>query len=570
MAFIFQIFLITQAKLLYILLKILLTSEVILLISGVVKLSIKKKVIIFVILFTVVLRVPFYFHYDGLITTSDNALDALQCEEIRDNHTVPFFQLENLKHNGTIKFLSVAFLWDFLGSNYLYFVLFQLMIYIAFLVLIYEIFKPSIDRITLFLLVFTGFAFMEIVFNYSLSIRGGTYLEMFLLFFLGVYLFDFKYNNKINMFLSYYFIIFSIYIHPIAILFVLSFILCTTIYAFKSHNAIKNFAILLGGIFAGGFHYFYYIFFKSKPVSRGSWEKINYISVSDLSPHLFIDIVKKFKVIFWNIFNFETSYLIDFFDGIKVKDISSFLNRALIYFSLVIFAIGLILVFRKLLRIMLKKEEFDIKHWPYIFFVFLFFGFVVKLIVLIPTRLEPRHNFDLVFILILSYLFAFSYFLKAKKKISLKTMLTLSLLLLFTFPHYYYFLKMTHHKNSSYHEVLSVLSRNRVKYLATDFIIAYTIHFLSHRRTLVSDSLGPLTIQLFYPEMREKVDKIPGTHKAYLFFSQTYPARKWHIARTKIIKTKILNNLKKGNCKYRTYKFKDFLLIIPSQSQFRK
>jgi hypothetical protein len=570
MVFIFQIFLITQVKLLYLLLKILFTLEIILAIPSLVKLSIKKKIIIFAVLFMVVIRVPFYFYSDGLISTSDNALDALQCEEIRNTHTVPFFQLENLKHNGTIKFLFVAFLWDFFGSEYLYFVLFQLLIYTAFLILIYEIFKPLANRTSLALLVFTGFAFMEIVFNYSLSLRGGTYLEMFLLLFLGVYLFDFKYSNTRNMLLSYYFIIFAIYIHPIAILFALSFILCTTIYAFKNHKIIKNFAVLLGGVFAGGFHYFYYLFFMSKPTSSGSWEKMNIIPLSNLSPQFFLTTLKKFKVIFWNIFSLETSYLLNFFEGIRVKEISFVLNRVLIYFSLMIFVIGIILVSQKLLRIILKKEKFVINQWPYIFFVSLLSGFAIKLIVLNPSRLEPRHNFDLVFVLILSYIFAFSSLFKTRKKMPLKAALTLFLLLLFTFPHYFHFLKMTRHKNDSYHEVLSVLSENRVKYLATDFIIAYIFHFLSHRRTLVSDSLGPLTIPLFYPEMREKVDKIPGTRKAYLLFSPTYPARQWHKDRTKRIKKKTLKNLKKENCKYRTYKFKDYLLIIPSQKQFRK
>lgn len=570
MVFVFQLYLITQAKFLYVPLKILFTAEIVLLLSSVVRRPFKKKIVVFAILFIVVLRIPFYFYSDGLLTTSDNALDALQCEEIRDDHTTPFFQLENLKHNGTFKFLCIAFLWDFFGSNYLYFVLFQLLIYIALLILIYEIFKPSIHRTTLSLFVFTGFAFMEIVFNYSLSIRGGTYLEMFLLFFLGVYLFDFKYNNKVNMFLSYYFIIYAIYIHPLALLFAISFVLCTTIFAFKNRSSVKNCTLLLGGILAGGFHYFYYLLLKSKPISSGSWERMNTTPLSDLSPQLFINTAEKFKVIFGNIFSFETSYLFDFFEGLGVRGITFFLNKSLVYFSFGIFIIGIILVSRKLLRIVLKKDEFGLNHWPYIFFVFLLCGFVIKLIVLKPTRLEPRHNFELVIILILSYLFAFSYFFETKRKIPLKAPMTLLLLLLFTFPHYFYFLKMTQHKNSSYREVLQVLSENRVKYIAADFIIAYTFHFLSHRRTLVSDSLGPLTIPLFYPEMREKVDKIPGTHKAYLFFSPTYPARQWHKARTKKIRNKIQNYLKKENSKFRTYWFEDYHLIIPSQSRSRR
>lgn len=280
----FQIYLLSQAKLFYNLLKILFTLEILLLLSALIKLSIKKKAIILVILLIVVLRLPFYLHSTGLITTSDNALEALQSLEMKESKIAPFFLLEATKH-GTLKYLLVAFIWDFLGTDYFYLVLVQLMIFIAFLYLVYEIFKPSIDPKTLFLFIFfMNFAFMEVMFNYSLSIRGGAYLEMLVLFLLGVYLFDFEFIHNTRILLAYYFIFFSIYLHPSALLLAFSFILCTFIYSLKSRRVIKNFALLLGGVMIGGSHLLYYLFFKIKPIFKGSWGRLEIISLSGLTP----------------------------------------------------------------------------------------------------------------------------------------------------------------------------------------------------------------------------------------------------------------------------------------------
>lgn len=563
----FQVYLMTQAKFLYDLLKILFIVAIILLILSLIKLSTKKKVIILVIFFIVILRLPFYLYHAGLITTSDNALEALQCLEIQESKTTPFFLLEAIKHHGTIKYLLVAFLWDFFRSDYLFFVLIQLAIFMAVLFLIHEIFKQTIDKSTLLLFIFMNFVFIEVMFGYSLSYRGGTYLEMLLLFFLGVYLFDLKFINKMNILLSYYFIFLSIYLHPLGVPFAICFIFCIFLYSLKSHRIINNLVLLAGGFFIGGFHLLYYIFFKSKPILRGEWGKLEFISLSDISPGLLVNLIKNFKAIFWNVFNFETSYLINYFDEIKIKHILYYLNKTLIYFSLVIFIIGSILVVKKVARIILKKEELIIKEWPYIFFLALLFSFVFKVFVFRPVRIEPRHNIDLALLVILSYLFVFSSFLKGKRIISFKTIMTFFLLLLFTFPHYFYSLKMTHHKKNSYHEILSVLRENRVRYLTTDFIMAYTIYFLSKRRILVSDSLGPLTIRVFYPDLRRKVDKIPRNRKAFLFYSEDYPAREWHKHFTKIKKINILHYLKKEKINYKTYKLKDFILIIPSRGE---
>ena len=542
--------------------------EILLLLSALIKLSIKKKVIILAILFIVALRLPFYLHSTGLITTSDNALEALQSLEMKESKIAPFYLLEATKH-GTLKYLLVAFIWDLLGTNYLYLVLVQLMIFIALLYLVYEIFKPSIDPMTLFLFIFfTNFAFMEVMFNYSLSIRGGSYLEMLLLFCLGVYLFDFEFLHKTRILLAYYFIFFSIYLHPSALLLAFSFILCTIIYSLKSRQVIKNFALLLGGLMIGGSHLLYYLFLKTKPMYKGSWGRLEFISLSGITPKVIVHSVKNFKAIFWKIFNHETSYLISFFPEMKIKHVFSLLNETLIYVSLAIFIIGLILVFKKLIWILSKKHKLVLNDWPYIFFLVLFISISSELVLLNPDLFsEPRYHLDLVLLIIMSYLIVLSTLFRLRKTLSFRTAVIFSLFLLFTTPHYFCFLDMTHRKESSYQEILSVLVKNKVKYLTTDFIIAYPIYFLSHRRILVSDSLGPLTIARFYPRMRAKVDKMSRARKAFLFFSEDYPAEPWRKQFTKIIKMNLLIHLKKENTAYKTCKFEDFILIIPSRGK---
>ena len=67
--------------------------------------------------------------------------------------------------------------------------------------------------------------------------------------------------------------------------------------------------------------------------------------------------------------------------------------------------------------------------------------------------------------------------------------------------------------------------------------------------------------------MRAKVDKMSRARKAFLFFSEDYPAEPWRKQFTKIIKMNLLIQLNKENIAYKTYKFKDFILIIPSRGK---
>lgn len=572
-AFFFQVFLITKFTILYPLLKLLFIVMIILLIFGLMRTSRRERLFILLcILFIIAIRLPFYFHTNGLIFSSDNALEALQSDEIRDTKTAPFYLLNSSGHNGTLKYLLVAFIWDFLGRNYLYLVLFQLIIFLAVSYIIYKIFEGIIDKRILLLFIFTNFAFIEVIFDYSLFLRAAPYLEMLFFFLFGVYLFDFEFKNKTRIFFSCYFLLFSIYLHPIGLFFVFPFTLCTFIYALKSHKILKNFILFLVGFFSGGFHLIYFQFFGPELPYTADWYAKKIISPASFSlskiPDYLFNLLRDSKVIFTNILSYEFSYSINvFFKEEKViKSVLFVINFSLICLSLLVFLLALILVLKKLN--ILRKEGLSKNEWSSIFFLLLLVTILAKILILSPKPFyEPRHNIDMAFLLIMSYLFVFSTFFKVKKILSFKALLIFLFLLLFALPHYYYFLITTHLKEHSYREILSVLVKNRVKYLATDFIIAYPIYFLTNRQIVVSDSLGPLTIRFFYPELKARVDKIRWDQKAYLIFSENYPRSESHKRETAVIKIGLLHRLKKQGIKYKIFKLKYYIIVIPSTAR---
>jgi len=568
----FQIYVMTQFIPLYSIIKVLFIIELILLFTGLVQSTKKQAFIILCIAFVVLIRLPFYCHSEGMVLSSDNSLEALQSHEIRDSKTVPFFLLDSSGHNGTLKYLCVAYLWDFFGSRYLYFVLFQLLIFLGFLFLLYETFKPIIDRKILMVFVLANFAFIEVIFDYSLFLRAGPYMEMLFFFFLGVYLFDFSFKDKASLFFSRYFLLYSVYIHPMALFFVVAFFLCVFIYAILSRHFFSDLVLLLSAALAGSFHLIYYQLFYPKPLSKGGWYRKEFLSLSDLSlnkiPRMLGNVLTDFKTVFENIFSFEFNYGIFFFrEEQRTESFLIFLNRALVYLSFCVLLFALFLAVRELLPF--KKKEIKGLDWSYIFFLLLFGIIMGRLFILSPKPFhEPRHNIDLAICVMMSYLFVFSRVYKIKKFVSFKSLLLFLLLLAFSLPHYHYFLKTVKFKETSHREILSVLDRNGVRYLTTDWVIAYSIYLLSDRRIKVSDSLGPVTIPFFYPKLKAYVDKVPETHKAYLFFSDNYAREESHKKITRFKKTRTLDHLNRLNIERSVIKLEFYTIIIPEPARF--
>ena len=567
----YQADLIFRIPLLYDVLKALFVCGMVLLLAGVLKLFKEHRLFLFCIAFIILMRVPFYVHSDGMMLTSDNALEALQSQEIQDAKTVPFFLLDSSGHNGTWKYFCVAFLWDFLGSRYLYFVLFQLLIFIGFLYLFYERFRQQCDRKIVLLFMLTSFAFIEVILDYSLFLRAGPYMEMLFFFILGVTLFDFALKDRARLFLSFYFIGFTVYLHPMALFFTAAFVLCVLVYVWKSRGIPKNLILLLGGVLAGSCHLIYYKLFYPKPISAGGWYKTVFLSLTDLSlaqvPKLLWRLLLDFKRVFVNLFSFEFTYSADFFhlEGIA-RSLYATVSCVAVLLSFAVFVCALILSIRRILR--LGKEKLSPQDWSHIFFLLLLAIIIVRLFLLSPKPFyEPRHNIDLAVLVMMAYLRVFSAFYKIKKAAFAKAFLLVAFLLTLTFPHYQGYLKSACFKESSYREILAVLEENRVRYLSTDFIIAYPIYFLSERRIKVSDSLGPVTIPFFYPDLKAYVDKIPDTHKAYLFFSDDHPREEGHKRITNFKKMRLLIYLQREKVKYKAVKLKYYTIIIPDPAR---
>jgi hypothetical protein len=393
---------------------------------------------------------------------------------------------------------------------------------------------------------------------------------MVLFILLGISLFDFDFKEKKRIFLSFYFLFWPIYLHPLTGLFAVAFIICTFVYALNRRRILQNILFLLGGFLASSYHLIYYaLFFKAKPVHSGTWDKMSLAPLSSFSFRWVSDAFHNFQTIFRNIFSFEFSYLVRFFPRTGATSLLEILNQILIFLSLIIFIFGAIFSLIHVLRLSLKKEKLTARSWLPIFFLSLLLSFLGKLFFLSPSRVEPRHNFEVVLLIILSYMTAGSLFFKPKKWRALKAAGVLAGLLLLSSPNYLYFFKGAHHRHDSYAQLMSVLKKNGVRYLDTDFNIAYTVHFLSGRAILVSNKLGPLTLHIFFPEMRAEVDQIPDFQKAFLLYSGKYLTRSERKGMSGFVRKRLFKRLKENKIPYKIIRMEDFSLVIPSAAETR-
>ncbi|MGQ9471712.1 MAG: hypothetical protein ACUVR0_08495 [Candidatus Aminicenantales bacterium] len=541
--------------------------------------------------FSLALRLPFLLSPRGLIFTSDNALDALQTEEIAAHHLPPFFLLGALQHMGTIKYMLASFLWKVFGSHYVLYSLTQVLMAAGMLFCFYLIFatpgrKPGLWQV-LFLGI--GFSFIETWFDNSLSLRGGSEFEMAFFFFLGAALLARALHSPFSFFLVFFFSSFSVYLHPLGLSFVTALAGTSFIIFFIERDTFvgrnrrgwhrPGWLSFLGasGALSGLLPLIYFQLFVPKPPKTGGWEKLTISFPSQISFDLVKSLYMKTKVCFLNLFNFEFNYLLDFFKERETGTWFIFLNRLIIFFSLLIFLLAVIIAVSRAVQFCQQKRPAN-EAWPALFWLFLSLAFVAKTLLAEPALLEPRHNFDLLIAIIFAYFISlpplhrfFSHqiasFLSLKqglKKVG-SALIGAGLLLFLcgTIPHYYFYLKMTRHKEAVYRELLTSLYKNRVRFLATDFIIAYPIYFLSGRKILVSDSLGPLTIRQFFPRMREYVDKQPLQRKAFLFFAEEFPAQPWHKDATAVIKVRLFRDIQQAGLNYRRLKIKYFIIILP-------
>ncbi len=533
MTVLFQVYLVTKWTLFYPVLKFLFFFFLLLLLLNLVRLPRRKLLWTLVFILAILaVRIPFYLHDDGMIFSSDNALEALQPLEIRDTHTTPLYLLDSAGHNGTFKYLLVAFVWDVLGKDYLTFVLVQLLFFLAFCRLMYDLFRDAVDRRLLLIFLFTGFMFIEVVFDHSLYLRAGPYLESVVFALLGISVLLGDFRSGVRTFLGAYFCLFGVYIHPVCVFLIVPFLPIFLIREAKARRLWSGLGLLAAGVLAGAFAMLFFKLFGPPAEDTGEWFKIILLKPSDITlseiPSLLARAAGNFWTTFKGLFVTEAAFDLEFF-ALRPWLSAAFatIDTLLLAVSTAVLSGGLFLSIRSVWPGRPKA------HWSRPFFLLLFLTILGKIGLMLPRPfMEPRHNWDLTILIILAYLFVLSEFAKIEKLRSWRTAGILFLTLLFTAPHYTLLLKMTHFKEKSYAEILGVLREQRIKYVNTDFIIAYPIYFLSNRRIAVTDSIGPVTIRFFYPWLRKDLENVDWRRMAYLFFGRNYYRETWHVAWT--------------------------------------
>jgi hypothetical protein len=560
----FQIFLLTKWSFLYFVLRVVFFLGLAAGLALLVHRLRKEKALGLVLLLVVLVRVPFYFHPGGMVTTSDNALDALAAAEIRDDRAAPFFLLGDLKHIGTIKQLWVAFLWDVAGRNaYLFYLLVQLVIFLGFLLACDAFLANSVPRRARLLLLALNFAFIEVVFDYSLSIRGAPYLEMAAFFLFGAALFDPAFEDPIRLGLSYFFIAFSIYIHPLAAVLAGSFGLAAAIHALAKKRFRLNLAAGAVGCAAGLFHWFYYLAFVPKPVALGGWEKVGLLPVRLIGHGWLPEYFRTLKTTFVNLFSFESARLAGLHLSGFLQGATLFLGTAAAVLGLAAVVGAAIVSVRSLGSVMRRRRPLGTELFPETFTLVLFGAVLTKIFLFFPPHTEPRHNFDAALLIVLAVFIAAGRLFRTRFRFSRKAIAAAVLGLMLTAPHAVLCYRQAIAKEKSYGELLSLLREKKIKVVDTDFILAYVIHYLSGRQIRATDLLGPFRVKDFYPEMRAEIDALPVARRTFVFFSERYPASDWHKRDSAYLKLHVQNRFRDLGIAFEVVHLPDYTVIIP-------
>ncbi len=560
----FQVYVLTRSRAFYPVLRVLFVVLALQLLAAFVRAASRRKLLWLAVLLIVLVRIPFYVHSDGAILSSDNAHEALQGVEMRDTHVAPYFLLGAVKHMGTIKYLTVAFLMDLIGNRYLAFLLIQILLFIALLFALEDLLRKSLHPPALFVFLFlTQFAFIETVFDFSLSLRGAPYLDMLFFVVLGAGLIDREFKARGRTVLGYYFLFFSIYIHPLGAVLVGSFGLVFLILSILRKRFWANALAVAAGLAAGLYHWIYYLLVLPKPVAGGGWEQMGLLPFSKISWGYLKEYVGILHETFQNIFNYEFSYLSPYFNAGRWARTGYVVNQALVWISLAVTLAGIVLAVRKIVRLVLRRDTLRDADWPWLLAGVLAAAFAAKAFLFYPPHTEPRHNFDLVFLIVLCYLLVFSTLARLPRVRSRATAAIMVLAVIAALPHVLTFDRVIRDKERAYRGILSILEKSHVRYLTTDFIVAYPIYFLSGRTIHVTDSLGPFTVSDFYQDMRAEVDAVPLDGKAYMFFSERSPSRPRHKEATEILMRRTLNELAADGITFRTHQLRDYVIIIP-------
>lgn len=568
-AVIFQLFLVLKWRPFYYVLWILFAVEVVLLAAAFIKVPRRNQVFLVALIITAAfIRLPLLTNPDGLILTSDNALEALQAVEIQESHQAPFFLFGAIQHNGTLSYLLAAFLFDVFGQSYLVFVLAHLAVFVLALYLLARILERHLEPVAVRALVLVQFVFIEAVFDLSLFLRAGPYLELIFFILAGIWLFERAGESRTALALAAFFSAFAVYINVFGLLLIAPYLAARVWLAGGWESRLKILPPLAAGGLAGLWHVIYYIAFVPKPETYGNWfptatTLADTTSLGTLSIFL-RRLGKQTWETFHNLFDFEFRYGLEFFAReLKgpSKDVLVALSSTAVWLSAAVVVAGVVLTVR---RLVVRRKKLDLSDWPYFFALLLLPGILAKQAVFLQRPfLEPRHNLDLLFLILFSYVFVLSALVRALK-LSWKSLLPAGLVLaVLAAPSYLGYLRMVRLKQADYALILNTLRENGIKTLATDFIITYPLWWLSGRTLDVADSLGPTKMYHFYPERREMVDAVPLDRKAYLFFQRRYYRGSRHRNVTIILRENLLEELAEKSIPYRTIDLKRYEIIVP-------
>jgi hypothetical protein len=202
--------------------------------------------------------------------------------------------------------------------------------------------------------------------------------------------------------------------------------------------------------------------------------------------------------------------------------------------------------------------------WIDLFFLLLGVSFLARVLLLLPKPfLEARHNMDLALLVVLASFFVLDALVRIRPPSILGSAAAVLALLLLAAPHTFYYLKATRFKALSYDRIFSVLKARGVRAVATDFTLAHCLYFLSGRTITASDSIGPVTVRHFLPEITKSVDALPPDQKAYILYTPSYPYTPIMRISAPLIRQRILDDLRSRGIPFRIFDLKYYEIIIP-------
>jgi len=575
----FQIFVFSQFQPLYGILRALFYLELGLLAWAGLDFARRHKTAFLVLLLVVAVRIPFFLQGDGLLSRTDNALEAIQSLQMRDSPTAPAALLGSIGHNGVIKHLMVAFLWDLPGPRYVIYPIFQTVLYLVFLAVLYSLFGRVFNRRASAALLLGQLFCLEVFFDYSLFLRAAPYFEMLLTALIGAAVFDFNFKSRSRLFLAAYWLAFSLYINQAAAFLILPFLAAALIVGLSRRIRPGLLPVLAGGLAAGAMLSVYRAFFVTAAATTGAWFKVKYLPWRDLLrpsriPAIAGQAATDFVEVFRNLLGFEFRYahrISPYFGyGREPETLRSglgLLHSAAEILAALLLAAGIVLAARALRRGWRERRQ---RAGPWIpLYFFLQLAVVLGRMILLAPKpfLEPRHNLDLALLLVLSGFFAIDALARRVRWTRAWTAGLVALSLALGLPSAFYFHKMARFKRDSYGLIMAALRDNGVKYLAADFTIAHVIYFLSGRTIEVTDSIGPVTMDIALSEMTKAVDALPDEKKACLFFRPSYPRVHAIRAKSQRSRDQLVHRLRDKGIPFKAIRLKFYELIVPEASR---